>query len=106
MTDREVSCDGAPHPCACACVLACSCAHVMSVSEPVLGEPDGGRRGGLTIDDPRSVVVEFPIDTGAGMRSLDAVSMWEQLALAAFLQRHWSDNQVRRERAHVGEEEH
>ena len=45
-------------------------------------------------DDPRSIVVEFPVDMGAGIRSLDAVSMWEQLALAAFLQRHWSDNQV------------
>ena len=31
---------------------------------------------------------------GAGLRSLDAVPMWEQLALAAFLQRHWADNQV------------
>ncbi|KCV67344.1 hypothetical protein H696_06226 [Fonticula alba] len=28
------------------------------------------------------------------MRSLDDVTMWEQLALAAFLQRHWADNQV------------
>ncbi|KAI9220138.1 ribonucleotide reductase [Blastocladiella britannica] len=41
-----------------------------------------------------TAVVSFPLDFGPGVRSLDAVSMWEQLALAAFLQRHWSDNQV------------
>ncbi len=28
------------------------------------------------------------------MRTLDTVSMWEQFSLAAFLQRHWADNQV------------
>jgi hypothetical protein len=28
------------------------------------------------------------------VRSLDQLSMWEQLSLAAFLQRYWSDNQV------------
>jgi len=47
------------------------------------------------VGDSRSVAVEFPVDMGANIRSLDAVPMWEQLALAAFLQRHWSDNQVR-----------
>lgn len=44
--------------------------------------------------DPSSVVVEIPIDTGEGIRTLKNVSMWEQLALAAFMQRHWADNQV------------
>jgi ribonucleoside-triphosphate reductase len=39
-------------------------------------------------------VVEFPIDIGQGIRSASEVSMWEQLSLAAFLQRYWSDNQV------------
>jgi ribonucleoside-triphosphate reductase len=28
------------------------------------------------------------------VRTLDTVSMWEQFSLAAFLQRHWADNQV------------
>ena len=28
------------------------------------------------------------------MRTLTDVSMWEQLGLAALLQRHWADNQV------------
>ncbi|KAJ1953677.1 hypothetical protein EC988_002857, partial [Linderina pennispora] len=44
--------------------------------------------------DQSSMVVEIPIDHGEGIRGLEAVSMWEQLALAAFLQKHWSDNQV------------
>lgn len=44
--------------------------------------------------DPNTVVVEFPIDVGEGVRTIDTVSMWEQLAMAAFLQRYWADNQV------------
>ncbi|KAH8547664.1 hypothetical protein BGW37DRAFT_524075 [Umbelopsis sp. PMI_123] len=44
--------------------------------------------------EPNSVVVEIPIDHGEGVRDLTHVSMWEQLSLAAFLQRYWSDNQV------------
>lgn len=41
-------------------------------------------------------VVEIPVDNGegSGIRTVDDVSMWEQLSLAAFLQRHWADNQV------------
>jgi ribonucleoside-triphosphate reductase len=39
-------------------------------------------------------VVEFPIDAGAGVKTDKDVGMWEQLSLAAFLQRHWADNQV------------
>ena len=46
------------------------------------------------VDDERTLVVEFPIDNGANVRSVHEVSMWEQLSLAAFLQRYWSDNQV------------
>jgi ribonucleoside-triphosphate reductase len=42
-----------------------------------------------------TVVVEIPVDVGAGVRTASQVPMWEQLALAAFLQRHWADNQVR-----------
>ena len=41
-----------------------------------------------------TMVVAFPYDAGAGLRKVKEVSMWEQLALAAFLQRHWADNQV------------
>lgn len=45
-------------------------------------------------DGGRSVVVEFPVDVGEGVRTLDEVSMWEQLAFASFLQTYWADNQV------------
>merc|ERR1712184_122960 len=41
-----------------------------------------------------TLVVSFPVDAGAGLRKAKEVSMWEQLGLAAFLQRHWADNQV------------
>jgi ribonucleoside-triphosphate reductase len=39
-------------------------------------------------------VVEFPVDAGAGIRTEKEVGMWEQLSFSAFLQKHWSDNQV------------
>jgi len=41
-----------------------------------------------------TVVVEVPVDVGAGVRTLPDVSMWEQLALSAVAQRYWADNQV------------
>jgi hypothetical protein len=49
--------------------------------EPAEGQPD-------------TVVVEIPVDVGEGIRTSRDVSMWEQLSLAAFLQRYWADNQV------------
>ncbi|KAI3656320.1 hypothetical protein MP638_006524 [Amoeboaphelidium occidentale] len=45
-------------------------------------------------NEEHTVVVEFPVDFGENMRSLHQVSMWEQLSLASFLQKYWSDNQV------------
>ena len=39
-------------------------------------------------------VVEFPVCVGKGIRKDNELSMWEQLSLAAFLQKHWADNQV------------
>jgi len=41
-----------------------------------------------------AMVVEVPVDAGEGVRTLSDVSMWEQFALAALLQRYWADNQV------------
>jgi len=41
-----------------------------------------------------TVVVEIPIDEGDGIRTKKDLTMWEQLALAAFMQRHWADNAV------------
>ena len=44
--------------------------------------------------EENTVVVEIPVDVGEGVRSVSEVSMWEQLSMAAFLQRYWADNQV------------
>tara|TARA_B100000029_G_scaffold493550_1_gene556213 strand:- start:7 stop:2013 length:2007 start_codon:yes stop_codon:yes gene_type:complete len=41
-----------------------------------------------------TVVVEIPVDVGEGIRTVSDLSLWEQLSLAAFIQRHWADNQV------------
>lgn len=45
------------------------------------------------VGDPSSVVVEFPVHVPSKRVASD-VSMWEQLARAAFMQKHWADNQV------------
>ena len=52
------------------------------VIEPAFGSEDS------------TVVVEIPIDVGEGVRTLDDVGMYEQLSLAAFMQKYWSDNSV------------
>jgi adenosylcobalamin-dependent ribonucleoside-triphosphate reductase len=44
--------------------------------------------------DSSTMIVEFPIYAGDGVRTINEVTMWEQLALAAFLQKYWADNQV------------
>ena len=41
-----------------------------------------------------TMVVEVPVDVGEGIRTAKELSIWEQFSLAAFLQRHWADNQV------------
>lgn len=43
--------------------------------------------------DPYSVKVEVPIEI-LNIRTVDQVSMWEQVSMAAFLQKYWADNQV------------
>jgi hypothetical protein len=43
---------------------------------------------------PNTYVVEIPVRVEEPVRSAGEVSMWEQLAMAAFLQRYWADNQV------------
>jgi len=43
--------------------------------------------------DPSSMVVEVPIAIN-GVRTINKVSMWQQLSLAAFIQKWWADNQV------------
>ncbi|EFC46402.1 predicted protein [Naegleria gruberi] len=46
------------------------------------------------VSDPNTTIIEFPIDCGEGIRTAKELSMWEQLSLASFLQKYWSDNQV------------
>ena len=41
-----------------------------------------------------TVVVEVPVDVGEGVRTINEVPMWEQMSLAAFMQKYWADNQV------------
>ena len=41
-----------------------------------------------------TMVVEIPVDVGEGIRTAKELSIWEQFSLAAFMQRHWADNQV------------
>lgn len=45
-------------------------------------------------DKKNTVVVSFPVDFGAGLRSANSVSLWEQLEFIAFMQSHWADNSV------------
>jgi adenosylcobalamin-dependent ribonucleoside-triphosphate reductase len=47
----------------------------------------------VTAPDTR-VVIEFPVRDRYFSRSVYEVSMWEQLSLAAAMQRYWADNQV------------
>lgn len=41
-----------------------------------------------------TLVVSIPVDCGEGIRTLNEVGMWEQLGVAAFMQKYWADNQV------------
>lgn len=46
------------------------------------------------LNDPdNTYIVQFPVNI-SNVRPLSQVSMWEQLSLAAFLQKYWADNQV------------
>ncbi len=44
--------------------------------------------------DKLGMVVEIPVCVGANVKAIKDVPMWEQLEIAAFLQRYWADNQV------------
>jgi len=41
-----------------------------------------------------TAIVEFPVAAGEDLRTTRDMTMWEQLSLAAFMQRYWADNQV------------
>ena len=46
------------------------------------------------MDKTNSLVVEIPVSLGKNIRTLNEVSLWEQLEVASLLQRYWADNQV------------
>ena len=57
------------------------------------------KRAGYKIEpafgsEDTTMVVEVPVDVGEGIRTVGELSIWEQFSLAAFMQRHWADNQV------------
>ena len=43
---------------------------------------------------PDTMVIEFPVKIEGKVRSVREISMWEQFETAAFIQKHWADNQV------------
>jgi hypothetical protein len=45
-------------------------------------------------NDNKTMVVEIPVSLGKNVRTIKDVSMWEQLSIASFMQKYWSDNQV------------
>lgn len=46
-------------------------------------------------EDPiNTVVVEFPVNVGDNVKTINDVNIWEQLNLASFVQEHWADNSV------------
>lgn len=45
-------------------------------------------------NEKTTVVVEFPIKLEDNIRTQEQVSIWEKVSLAAFIQKHWADNQV------------
>ena len=44
--------------------------------------------------EPNSIIVEIPVDGGEGIKTLNEISMWEQMETAAFWQEHWADQSV------------
>ncbi|CAM9110639.1 unnamed protein product [Hapterophycus canaliculatus] len=68
----------------------------ISSDADVLGPlRDAGYRLEPAAENPEgTMVVEVPVDAGEGVRTARDLTMWEQLSFAAFLQRHWADNQV------------
>lgn len=57
------------------------------------------QKAGLKIEpafgqEQTTSVVEFLVSLGDNVRTLNEVSMWEQLSLASMVQRYWADNSV------------
>jgi ribonucleoside-triphosphate reductase len=54
---------------------------------------DAGYRAHKT-GEPNTIAIYFPVKEKLFSRDKYAVSMWEQVAITAMMQKHWSDNQV------------
>jgi ribonucleoside-triphosphate reductase (thioredoxin) len=68
---------------------------LAKTSELIKPLKKAGYRVEPAVDAPNdTVVVEVPIDAGSGIRTAKEISMWEQLYIAAFMQKYWADNQV------------
>ena len=48
----------------------------------------------ISITEPNTFILSFPIKTVGVSRTVQDVTMWEQLLIAADIQKYWSDNQV------------
>ena len=68
----------------------------LSINSPLIKPLE---KAGYTIEpafgsEDSTVVVEIPVDVGECIRTINEVPMWEQMSLAAFMQKYWADNQV------------
>jgi ribonucleoside-triphosphate reductase (thioredoxin) len=68
----------------------------LNANDPLLNElQNKGYHIEGDINAPDSMkVVSFPIKLDDNVTTIDNVSIWQQYQLVAFLQEHWSDNQV------------
>lgn len=46
------------------------------------------------MDKQNSLVVEIPVSLGSDIKTLNDVTMRDQLDMASFMQKYWADNQV------------
>jgi adenosylcobalamin-dependent ribonucleoside-triphosphate reductase len=68
----------------------------LSITSPLLPALE---KAGYTLEpafgsEDSTLVVGIPVDVGEGIRTANELSLWEQLSLAAFIQKYWADNQV------------
>jgi len=67
---------------------------IAKSSELIKPLKDSGYHIEEATDDPTTtLVVEIPVFVG-NCKTINEVTLWEQLLLASFLQEHWADNQV------------
>jgi ribonucleoside-triphosphate reductase (thioredoxin) len=55
---------------------------------------DAGYHVEQDVYSPNTLVVEIPVKIEENVRTAREVPLWEQLSMAAFLQKYWADNQV------------